>query len=195
MGSTGKRPKTAPRPPAKPKRVGRGASSYVHFEGLLSPAQLERARAFTASEPVQDALEKAELFNGPGASRDRKSRVAWLDRAGHRDEDSERAIYPTWLHNRLRDCAREVTARPHTCPGRRLSQPSRRRCTQTHHKLGDKWCPIGLDRNGRWTPRYEPLQYAVRHLSRSQCWCLWANEGRPSVPGIRAGRTLRQLAH
>ena len=114
MGSPRKRSKTAPRPPTKPKRVGRGASSYVHFEGLLSPAQLERARAFTASEPVQDALEKAELFNGPGASRDRKSRVAWLDRAGHSDEDSERAIYPTWLHNRLRDCAREVTARPHT---------------------------------------------------------------------------------
>ena len=89
MGSPRKRSKTAPHPPTKPKRVGRGASSYVHFEGLLSPAQLERARAFTASEPVQDALEKAELFNGPGASRDRKSRVAWLDRAGHSDEDSE----------------------------------------------------------------------------------------------------------
>ena len=35
------------------KRVGRGSSSYVHFEGLLSPAQVERARRFAASPPVQ----------------------------------------------------------------------------------------------------------------------------------------------
>ena len=68
------------------KRVGRGSSSYVHFERLLSPAQVERARRFAASPPVQQALSDAELFDGPGASRDRRSRVAWLDRAGHESD-------------------------------------------------------------------------------------------------------------
>ena len=48
------------------KRVGRGSSSYVHFERLLSPAQVERARRFAASPPVQQALSDAELFDGPG---------------------------------------------------------------------------------------------------------------------------------
>ena len=120
------------------KRVGRGSSSYVHFEGLLSPAQVERARRFAASPPVQQALSDAELFDGPGASRDRRSRVAWLDRAGHEsDRETALATYPGWLHNRLRDCARD-----------------------THRRLGDKWCPVGRDLLGQWTPRYEPLQYA-----------------------------------
>ena len=91
------------------KRVGRGASSYVRFEGLLSPAQVEQARKFAASQPVQQALSDAELFDGPGATQDRRSRVAWLDRAGHvSDRETALATYPSWLHNRLRDCAREV---------------------------------------------------------------------------------------
>ena len=94
------------------KRVGRGSSSYVRFEGLLTPAQIERARRFAASPPVQQALERAELFDGPGASRDRRSRVAWLDRAGHEsDRETAPATYPGWLHNRLRDCARETHRR------------------------------------------------------------------------------------
>ena len=94
------------------KRVGRGSSSYVRFEGLLTPAQIERARRFAASPPVQQALERAELFDGPGASRDRRSRVAWLDRAGHEsDRETATATYPGWLHNRLRDCARETHRR------------------------------------------------------------------------------------
>ena len=123
------------------KRVGRGSSSYVRFEGLLTPAQIERARRFAASPPVQQALERAELFDGPGASRDRRSRVAWLDRAGHEsDRETATATYPGWLHNRLRDCAREVTARPHTCPGRRLSQPSRRQNMQKSPILGRNGC-------------------------------------------------------
>ena len=109
------------------KRVGRGSSSYVRFEGLLGPAQVEQARKFAASQPVQEALSTAKLFNGPGASRERRSRVAWLDRVGHEsDRETAFATYPSWLHNRLRDCARE-----------------------THDKLGDKWCPIGRDRRGR----------------------------------------------
>ena len=94
------------------KRVGRGSSSYVRFEGLLTSAQIERARRFAASPPVQQALERAELFDGPGASRDRRSRVAWLDRAGHEsDRETAPATYPGWLHNRLRDCARETHRR------------------------------------------------------------------------------------
>ena len=88
----------------------------MRFEGLLSPAQIEQARKFAASHPVQQALSNAELFDGPGASRDRRSRVAWLDRAGHvSDRETALATYPAWLHNRLRDCAKEA-----------------------HRKLGDK---------------------------------------------------------
>ena len=38
--------------------------------------------------------------------------MAWLDRAGHEsDRETAPATYPGWLHNRLRDCARETHRR------------------------------------------------------------------------------------
>ena len=116
------------------RRVGRSSSSYVHYSGLLTPKQVQAARTFAASEPVQEELLDAELFDG-GASQDRKSRVAWLDTPGC--TEPVRPQYPPWLHARLRDCARE-----------------------THRRLGNRWCPVGRDKRGNWTPRYEPLQYA-----------------------------------
>jgi hypothetical protein len=146
----------------KTRRVGRANdSSYVVIEGVLSERQLASARAYVGSDEVQAALNEGILFDeksedeaddeqgqenaGNGrappkargkrkrATRQRKSRIAWLERA----DDDESPRVPEWLHARLRLAAKA-----------------------THARLGDKLCPIGVDSTGRWTPRYEPLQYA-----------------------------------
>lgn len=148
----------------KTRRVGRANdSSYVIIEGVLSQRQLANARLCVGSDEVQAALDEGILFdeksedeaegepgqenagNGQaaalpkaGAKRkrvtsQRKSRIAWLER----DDDDKSPRVPEWLHARLRLAAKA-----------------------THARLGDKLCPIGVDSTGRWTPRYEPLQYA-----------------------------------
>jgi len=152
----------------KAQRLGRaGDDSCVVFTALLGERQLANARAYVASGEVQAALSDGILFdeksddeaeaspgqeNGavnwrakPGTSdkgeagkkrkretRQRLSRIAWLER----DVCDESSRVPEWLHTRLRLAART-----------------------THKKLGDKLCPIGVDVGGRWTPRYEPIQY------------------------------------
>ena len=60
--------------------------------------------------------------------------MAWIERTSENPKDP---TTPPWLHRKLREAARA-----------------------THQRLGDKLCPVGVDSLGRWTPRYEPLQYA-----------------------------------
>ncbi|EOD15886.1 hypothetical protein EMIHUDRAFT_119187 [Emiliania huxleyi CCMP1516] len=153
-------------PPTRPRRVGRAHdASYVLFEGLLGERQLRNARAFAASDAVQAQLSEGILFdektaaNGyaseeeeneaqneggtsaaPPAKKqkrnvaERRSRIAWLEREAAEGEASP--VIPPWLHAQLRSAARTA-----------------------HRLLGDKLCPIGVDALGRWTPRYEPVQY------------------------------------
>lgn len=138
------------------RRVGRAPdSSYVLFEGLLSARQLASAREYVGSAAVQSALDEGILFNeksseeeeeenkapnnrqSVGSKRKRSasqrlSRIAWLER----EEDESSPKVPEWLHARMRHAAK-----------------------LTHAALGEKLCPVGVDVSGRWTPRYEPLQY------------------------------------
>lgn len=189
-------------PPTRPRRVGRAHdASYVLFEGLLGERQLRNARAFAASDAVQAQLSEGILFdektaaNGyaseeeeneaqneggtsaaPPAKKqkrnvaERRSRIAWLEREAAEGEASP--VIPPWLHAQLRSAARTA-----------------------HRLLGDKLCPIGVDALGRWTPRYEPVQYTEygpgEWLSRGvggwvggcSCVCGRAESPSPRGPG------------
>jgi hypothetical protein len=172
------------------RRVGRaGDDSFVLFEGLLSERQLANARTYVRSDEVQAALDEGILFdekdedvgsdveNGPpqGSKKrkrnqsQRKSRIAWLERTrdgdGDDDQPNTSPLVPEWLHARLRLAAKE-----------------------THAKLGETLCPIGFDSAGRWTPRYEPIQYAEygpgSHYASCSRWWL----GRAPLPATWLGR-------
>ena len=131
----------------KARRVGRGPSSYLHFDSLLSERQLAAARKFVTSAPVQSKLSSGFLFNEEnrdqpnverkqGHDRDRQSRIVWLERSADEDDAEAPPPLPGWLHGLLRKAAKV-----------------------THARFGDSVCPVGIDSNGRWTPRYEPVQY------------------------------------
>lgn len=145
------------------RRVGRGGESYVHIESLLTARQLAAAQAYVRSAEVQRALSDGILYhedgandeNGGGgngssgrgetvaeakkrqraAARERQSAIAWLERCSEND-DGRSPEAPGWLHSRLRAAARA-----------------------THSVYGERFCPVGVDTAGRWTPRYEPVQY------------------------------------
>eukprot|EP00966_Prymnesium_polylepis_P225491 5216176-Prymnesium_polylepis.1 len=115
-----------------PKREGsRGNSSYVRLPGLLAGRQLAAARAFFASDEVQGTMDDSDLFDHE-ANADRSSRHAWIER---HDEDGGPSI-PPWLHAKLRAAAKAG-----------------------HAVYGDRVAKVGVDKNGRWTPRFESLQY------------------------------------
>jgi len=118
----------------QPTRVGRGAESYLHFPSLLSAKDLSVVLDHVNGGEVQGAIEEGILFTDVGANRDRNSKVSWLERPSTADEDDP--TVPEWLHTRLRKAA-----------------------AATHTRYGDKLCPVGIDKLGRWTPKYEPIQY------------------------------------
>ena len=78
---------------------------------------------------VQSAIEEGILFTDVGANRDRNSKVSWLERPSTADEGEP--TVPEWLHTRLRKAA-----------------------AATHERYGDKLCPVGVSKLGRWvSPR------------------------------------------
>lgn len=117
----------------KRSREGRGNQSFVRFPGFLRGKQLERARAFVHSQPVQHMIDEGELFNHDEKDKSRKSRIAWIER---RSDDCSPTV-PPWLHAKLRRAAHA-----------------------THRVYGDRVAKVGVDKRGRWTPRFEPMQYA-----------------------------------
>ena len=114
-----------------PKRVGRGKHSYLQFDALLSASQQVAAREFFASEDVQESMYSAGTSDGDDG--DRKSRITQLGRPGAQPPPE----IPAWLDRKLREA-----------------------CKKTHTIYGNKICPLGVDKRGRWTPRFEPVQYA-----------------------------------
>uniref|UniRef100_A0A7S4C221 Fe2OG dioxygenase domain-containing protein n=1 Tax=Chrysotila carterae TaxID=13221 RepID=A0A7S4C221_CHRCT len=132
-------------PPKRVTRVGNGAQSYLYFHAVLSGRQLLKAREFAASEAVQLALGQGKLFDESREAetrfaqhaRSRQSRIAWLERTAELGLTDGAATVPAWLHATLRRAAKEA-----------------------HARFGDVHCPVGYDAAGRWTPRYEPIQYS-----------------------------------
>ena len=116
----------------KLRREGRGNSSYVRIPGALTSKQLAAARSFFASDAVQGMMDEGDLFDH-GANTSRSSRVAWIER---HDEEGGPSI-PPWLHAKLRAAAKSA-----------------------HSVYGDRVAKVGVDKNGTWKPRFEPLQYA-----------------------------------
>ena len=116
----------------KLRREGRGNSSYVHMPGVLTSKQLAAARAFFASDEVQNTMDEGDLFDHESNTH-RSSRVAWIER---HDGDGGPSI-PPWLHAKLRGAAKAA-----------------------HSVYGNRVTKIGISKNGTWTPRFEPLQYA-----------------------------------
>ena len=113
-------------------RVGSGKCSFLRFDGLLSRSQQMAMQDFVASRDVQ--LQLFAVGTNSGRSRsDRNSRIAQLGRPGSFPEPT----IPTWCDRKLRHAVRAA-----------------------HAVFGNRSCPLGLDRGGRSTPRYEPVQYA-----------------------------------
>ena len=138
----------------QPTLVGRGGASYLHFPSLLTEKDLVSSAASSAGPPrdssrasphpnthqdkvrshvdgscVQGAIEEGILFTDVGANRDRNSKVSWLERPSTADEGEP--TVPEWLHTRLRKAA-----------------------AATHERYGDKLCPVGVSKLGRWvSPR------------------------------------------
>ena len=120
-----------PKMKSSPTRVGGGKHSYLRFDGLLSRSQQATAQRFVASAALQRQLFPANTTDG--ASGDRNSRIAMLGRPGAPPPPE----IPAWLDRKLREA-----------------------CRTTHAIYGDQICPIGVDSLGRWTPRFEAVQYA-----------------------------------
>ena len=121
-----------PAVPSKPRRVGDGARSYLQFDGLLSPPQQRALQRFVASQAVQRSLYSPGTTQGASV-RQRKSRIALFGRPS----SCLAPEVPAWLDRKLRDA-----------------------CRATHAVIGNEACPLGIDSCGRWTPRFEPVQYA-----------------------------------
>jgi hypothetical protein len=161
------------KPPTKRRKgldvVGRGREALVRLPGLLSAMQLEKAREFFHSPEVERMLSGSLVYTHDPKDSDRASRQAWIERsAAALPEGSDEATCPLWLHAKLRAASKKV----HDC-------------------FGDKACPTGVDKNGRWTPRFEPLQYT--QYGTGAHYRGWHTDGEPDEK-VCAASNARQRA-
>ena len=126
---------------ALPKREGLGKSSFVRIPGFLAGKQLERARKFVTSRPVQNMMDQGALFDHNSKDTSRSSKVAWIER---HEEEGEPCV-PPWLDAKLRAAAK-----------------------LGHEVYGDSVAKVGIDKNGNWTPRFE-VCVATRRSSGIAC--------------------------
>ena len=134
-----------------PTRVGRGRCSYLRFDGLLTRKQVLCLQQFVASADVQRSTYVQQSTSDGSSTRDRDSRIALLGRPGGQPPPE----IPAWLDGRMRAACREA-----------------------HSVYGDDVCPLGIDSRGRWTPRFEPVQYS--EYAAGGHYAAWHTDAHPS---------------
>ena len=152
----------------KPTRRGRGKRSYLLFDGLLSQRQQQAARHFFASKDVQQQTFSAGTSDGDSKS-DRNSRIALL---GRPSDSTGLHDIPAWLDRKLRGA-----------------------CRTTHAVYGNHACPLGVDSRGRWTPRFEPVQYAeYREGGHYSAWHTDADADEHDIMDLRCVTIVLMLS-